>query len=117
MNQTQTVQKRRRRFAANYKPVEWGPDLGFMSWHQAQDRLNELNKNLPPDKRWRLPSPGRLKTVFAQKEEEFSSFEKKPYWSSRVDKELIIAVDFGHHHGDRVWMEKIYPSARVRFIR
>lgn len=66
--------------------LEWGQELGNISWNDAQEKIEELNSNLKEgEKEWRLPTAGEL----------FREFEKhkiKPprgfnkvlyiYWSS-----------------------------------
>ena len=41
--------------------LEWGPELGKMSWDEAQAKIEELNKNLVEgEKPWRLPESDEI---------------------------------------------------------
>jgi len=46
---------------AEGQKLEWGPDLGEMSWNDTQERIKQLNTNLAEgEKLWRLPTHEEL---------------------------------------------------------
>jgi hypothetical protein len=61
--------------------LEWGPDLGEMSWDDAQTKIAELNKGLAEgEKPWRLPTKDELVARFEKTNS--TPTDEKYYWSS-----------------------------------
>ena len=62
--------------------LEWGPELGPMSWYDAQKKIIKLNKSLPEgEKPWRLPTENELVAEFNKTGETPNGFKKDCYWS------------------------------------
>lgn len=63
--------------------LEWGPDLGEMSWDEAQTKIAELNTELTEgEKLWRLPTTTELEKEFKNS----TGFSETNYWSSEEDE-------------------------------
>jgi len=71
--------------------LEWGLDLGLMSWNDAQVKIVELNKGLAEEgKPWRLPTIDELLTEFNKTGSTSNDFLGDFYWASAknpIDKE------------------------------
>ena len=66
---------------AEGQKLEWGPDLGQMSWNDTQAKINELNKGLVEgEKKWRLPTKDELVAEFDKTHSTPVGFEGGPYW-------------------------------------
>ncbi len=88
--------------------LEWGPDLGPMSWRVAKTKATELNKKLRKgEKQWRLPTTDELlaKAKFdkAGSKTPFSFREDLYYWA-KTDPEsnnwtFSVNMDKGFIHG------------------
>ncbi len=71
---------------AEGQKFEWGPDLGMMSWNDAQLKIAELNASLAEgEKSWRLPTESELKEVFKKGGPTVDGFQKTFYWSNSDD--------------------------------
>jgi len=66
--------------------LEWGPELGQMSWNDAQEKITELNAKLAEgEKPWRLPTKDELETKFKKGGPSITGFQKDFYWSNSDD--------------------------------
>ena len=65
--------------------LEWGPELGEMSWDDAQDKLVELNGRLKGKKPWRLPTIKELEKGMGEQfhwKKKLGFKSDISYWSS-----------------------------------
>lgn len=68
--------------------LEWGPELGRMSWDDAQVKITELNASLTGgEKQWRLPTVNELVGEFKKTNSTPAGFEiyNGYYWSNNKD--------------------------------
>lgn len=66
--------------------LEWGVELGKMSWDSAQAKIKELNAKLPKgsEKRWKLPTKDQLMDEFS-KNPDPKGFKGDRYWTGQQD--------------------------------
>jgi hypothetical protein len=65
--------------------LEWGIDLGRISWNDAQAKIAELNKNLAEEEKlWRLPTRYELVAEFKKTGSTPAGFEDRYYWSNNT---------------------------------
>ena len=65
--------------------IEWGPELGRMSWDRAQIEITELNSGLKDgEKPWRLPTKDELLAEFNKTNSMPEGFGGGYYLSSSV---------------------------------
>jgi formylglycine-generating enzyme required for sulfatase activity len=63
--------------------IEWGPDLGLMSWNDTQEKVAELNANLSEgEKAWRLPTSTELRKALSDqfRDEKRNDFRESTYY-------------------------------------
>jgi len=99
--------------------LEWGPELGEMSWNDAQKKVEELNESLAEgEKKWRLPTKDELATEFRKTNSIPTGFQSSHYWSStmypgfRNSAYTIHMADGSMNHD-----EKEYKYTLVRLVR
>ena len=88
--------------------LEWGPDLGTMSWRQAKVEIKKLNKGLKwGEKKWRLPEKDELVAVFEKKRSALADFNDRftsEYWSGNTEYNAATgsrdAYTVNMHNGD-----------------
>lgn len=106
--------------------LEWGPELGAMSWNKAKTEIDNLNKKLGEDEKpWRLPTKDELLVKCNKTGSPPPGFQSDFYWSSTIshgsDKlsyghdnlVYIVSMNYGHvnlYHKDN-------PSYHVRCVR
>ena len=103
--------------------LEWGPDLGQMSWNEAQVKIAELNANLAEgEKPWRLPTVEELETEFKKTNSTPFGFRPDAYWSGDsvpdhddyaeyVEMKGINFVDINHKTATRVSVRLVRDAA------
>jgi len=117
---------------------EWGPELGRMSWDEAQEKITELNNSLKEgEESWRLPAKeewdqvlkpftvAKGKGVSGKKLEEIledirknNNLEPVHYWSSSTyieDPKAAWVVDM--FDGNAGYGDKAYDLYLVRCRR
>ena len=119
--------KREMRIEENQTNLEWGIELGQMSWDEAQAKITELNAKLEKgEKPWRLPSMEELGGIAEQLEEhEVSGFNSHtPYWSStkyepssKVDQYDYYGVSTKKKGGSAFGYYKHNTDPSVRLVR
>ena len=64
--------------------LEWGKDFGQMTWYEAKEKLDKLNKSLKKgEKPWRLPDESE---IISQHTDSPSFFHKdENYWSDEFE--------------------------------
>jgi hypothetical protein len=99
--------------------LEWGPDLGEMSWYDAQTKIAELNSTLPEgEKPWRLPTKDELVAEFKKTGSTPADFQRGAYWSEttllpdRPNVAFFVSVE-GIVYNDT----KGYPHVLARCVR
>jgi len=69
--------------------LEWGQDLGQMSWNQAQEKSKELNSKLSKEeKKWRLPNLDELAAKLNETGSTPDGFQPHSYWTSEEDDDI-----------------------------
>lgn len=72
--------------------LEWGPDLGRMSWYDVQTKIAELNASLAEgEKSWRLPTKYELVAEFDKAGKTPTGFQSDYYLSDTTISDEIIA--------------------------
>ena len=98
--------------------LEWGPDLGQLSWNTAQVKIEKLNKDLKKgEKPWRLPTKDELVAEFNKAGKTPAGFERRYYWSGTTrpqDSDYAYYVSMG---SGLVYFLKDLPNILVRCVR
>ena len=109
--------------AEEYK-IEWGLELGDMSWNDAQARIVELNTRLTEEeKQWRLPTRDELLAKFKETNSTPAGFESEYYWSGTTSNQfdyanVIDMSDRSQKMNDGVGVRnKGDAGTRVRLVR
>ena len=99
--------------------LEWGPDLGIITWDDAQEKIAELNSKLTEgEKPWRLPTTNELVAQFKETGLAINNFEFGPYWSSITDPDSSWNSDVVNMgNGLRGNYSKNYTETRARCVR
>jgi len=100
---------------AEGQKLEWGPELGQMSWNEAQIKIDELNLNLiKGEKRWRLPI---MDDILSGSKNNIS-LKSNFYWlSSEVDNDNAWCASKGTGIWDSFSNNKNEGKFPVRFVR
>ena len=101
--------------------LEWGPELGQISWDDAQEKIVELNAKLAEgEKPWRLPTKDELVAEFEKTGSTPIGFQSGSYWSNTThlggDSEHAYVVYTGSNtlgDGNKVRT----TNGRVRLVR
>lgn len=99
--------------------LEWGPELGQMSWNNAQTKIDNLNKKLGKgEKPWRLPTKDELVAEFSKTDSTPAGFQSGCYWSGTThpgysDGAYIVLM----YNGNVDDGNKGFPNVRVRCVR
>jgi hypothetical protein len=90
--------------------LEWGPELGKMSWYKAQEKVVELNKTLKEgEKSWRLPTRQDWEDVFKAFTE-----AKKQGASEKELKEILEEIRQKNNlQSDHYWSSTTYERGTV----
>ncbi|MEI6191447.1 MAG: DUF1566 domain-containing protein [bacterium] len=108
---------------AEGQKLEWGPDLGRMSWNEVQVKITDLNSKLAEgEKNWRLPTRDELCNMFDMFDKTGSTpagfSPRGVYWSDTVDP---VSPDFAYSvrpAGGYVYNDgTVTPSFLVRCVR
>ena len=90
---------------AEGQSLEWGPDLGKMSYLDALKKIEELNGSLADgEKPWRLPTKDELVDEFNKIKSIPRGFREGYYWSNETtepeysDTVVIVNMGSGHIH-------------------
>ena len=107
-------------------PLEWGSDLGFMSWDDAQIKIAELNVNLTEgENKWRLPTKDELLDEFNKTGSIPSGFKPTVYMSiyrdplSLKNKKTVLSTEVcgvSMFYGDVIYNGRSV-SFLVRLVR
>lgn len=68
--------------------IEWGPELGQMSWYDAHNEIIRLNNSDHEKRRlyWRLPTVMELREKFTKTDPVSEGFSPGDYWSGTICK-------------------------------
>ena len=99
--------------------LEWGPELGPMSWYDAQKKIIKLNKSLPEgEKPWRLPTKDELRAEFKKNGSTPTGFQEQSYWSSTTHPNgPDFAYEVRMYDGNTPCCDKDALSIHVRCVR
>jgi len=99
--------------------LEWGPELGQMSWDKAIKEIEQLNNNLKDgEKPWRLPTTKELLDESKKNVLNRTSFLGDNYWSADIpgrSKDYACFVTF--FESTDSCDEKKYTDYYVRCVR
>ncbi len=100
--------------------LEWGLELGRMSWIDAQKEITKLNKKLEKgEKLWRLPTKDELLAEFERTDS--VDFKHSHYWSSSDDSLYGYSNDNAWNirmsDGDAHYESKEFSEGLVRCVR
>ena len=71
--------------------LEWGKDFGQMTWYEAKEKLDELNKSLKKgEKPWRFPDESEIISQHISAPSFFS--KDKNYWSDEFDSSQFSEI-------------------------
>jgi len=99
--------------------LEWGPELGQMSWNTAQSKIEKLNKDLKKgEKPWRLPTKDELVAEFNKAGGTPAGFQRDYYWSGTTPPGYSgYAYDVNMGSGGVGDSSGDYAYSRVRCVR
>jgi hypothetical protein len=103
--------------------LEWGADLGEMSWYTGEEEIAKLNGNLSEEeKKWRFPTVEELQAEFKKTNSKPAGFESENYWSGATDPDDSNGVGSDAYivvmyKGDLISGVKSNEDARVRPVR
>ncbi|MFA7252757.1 MAG: DUF1566 domain-containing protein [Candidatus Paceibacterota bacterium] len=105
--------------------LEWGADLGQMSWNDALKKITELNATLPEgEKPWRLPTEKELCDEFDYDEfrktrsSSAVGFQDNYYWSDSLTPTNPFLVPILHMgNGVADYGGTGYANACARLVR
>ncbi|MFA5934610.1 MAG: DUF1566 domain-containing protein [Candidatus Paceibacterota bacterium] len=99
---------------AEEQKLEWGPELGRMSWYDAENKIAELNAGLlEGEKPWRLPTKDELVAEFNKAGKTPIDFQDDYYWSGTAltydledsDHFHIVSMDKAYVYHDEKGVE------------
>jgi hypothetical protein len=106
---------------AEGQKLEWGPELGEMSWNDLQTKISELNVGIVDKrKQWRLPNYTDFRFQFENTGSTSADFVKDMHWTSQggSQHDFIVHI-FGMHngYGDLVDIKTSEQRYHVRLVR
>ena len=104
---------------AEGQKLEWGPELGKMSWNDAQVKIAELNAGLAEgEKPWRLPTKDELVAEFNKTRSTPAGLQRESYWSGTTYPDgLGYAYGVSMGSGDVNYGYKEDRGSLVRLVR
>ena len=79
---------------AEGQKLEWGPELGGMSWDDAWKKVVELNNGLlEREKKWRVPFSSELVAEFRKNNSTPVGFSPVNYWAAEMDPNQDVGHD------------------------
>ena len=100
--------------------LEWGPELGQMSWDNAQTKIAELNSGLAEgEKPWRLPTADEFKVEHGKNDS--IVFQKGHYLTSiqhpKYNYGVMVFYPYSGDNGDIANGYKEDPEHYIRCVR
>jgi hypothetical protein len=98
--------------------LEWGPELGEMSWSDAQSKITELNSKLTEgEKTWRLPTNDELIAEFKKTGSTPDGFQGDNFWSSTSGNTIVSTIYSVNMGNGEMRLDDQFRSGSLNLVR